>query len=148
MELVPDQKNGRLTAILLLVIAIILVYLIAFHWFFQRHASDAETLGDLRQQLARFQAVASQREPLSAQLAEIRSARDDAELFLPEGNFNEAAASLSTNTGFGSASFDGKRLCRHLSAYVLRDQWRHLTLYQCRSEIHALVDEGEGGVLS
>ena len=99
MELMPDQKNGRLTAILLLVIAIILVYLIAFHWFFQRHASDAETLGDLRQQLARFQAVASQREPLSAQLAEIRSARDDAELFLPEGNFNEAAASLSERLG-------------------------------------------------
>ncbi len=119
MELVPDQKNGRLTAILLLVIALILVYLLAFHWFFQRHAADAEMLADLQQQLARFQAVASQREPLSAQLAEIRNSRGDAELFLPEENFNEAAAALSERLG-QTVKTQADESCRIVSRQPVR----------------------------
>jgi len=99
MLLVPDQQNSRLTAILLLVIAVILVYLLCFHWFLLRHAEYAEEIGDLRGQLARFEAIAAQREPLQEQLAEIRQSRHDANLFLPEGDFNEAAAAMSDRLG-------------------------------------------------
>jgi general secretion pathway protein M len=99
MQVLPDQKNGRLTAILILVIVLIAVYMIGFHWFFQRHAGYAEQIDGLRQQLARFEAAAAQREPLQQQLAAIRESRSDEGLFLEEGNFNEAAAALSERLG-------------------------------------------------
>ena len=99
MQLVPDQQNGRLTAILLLVIVLILVYFVGFHWFFQRHAAYASELSDLREQLARFEAIAAQREPLTAQLNTIRNSRSDEDLFLVESNFNEAAAAMSDRLG-------------------------------------------------
>jgi len=99
MELIPDQQNGRLTAILILIIVVIAVYMLGFHWFFKQHAAYAEELGGLREQLARFEAVAAQRDPLQEQLAAIRASRDDEDLFLEEANFNEAAAALSERLG-------------------------------------------------
>ena len=99
LELVPDEQNSRLTAILLLVVALIVVYMVGFHWFVQRHLDYAEQLSDLRGQLARFESIAAQRDPLQEQLATIRASRDDEELFLTENNFNEAAASMSDRLG-------------------------------------------------
>lgn len=99
MQVVPEQKNSRLTAILLLVIFAIIVYLLFFHWFIVRHAAYADEIGDLREQLARFEAVAAQKETLQEQLATIRQARNDENLFLAEGDFNEAAAAMSDRLG-------------------------------------------------
>ena len=99
MQVLPDQQNGKLTAILVLVILLIAVYMIGFHWFFKRHAEYAEQVDGLREQLARFEAAAAQREPLQKQLAAIRESRSDEGLFLEEGNFNEAAAALSERLG-------------------------------------------------
>ncbi len=99
MQVLPDEKNGKLTAILVLVIVLIAVYMIGFHWFFQRHAEYAEQIDGLSEQLARFEAAAAQREPLQKQLAAIRESRSDEGLFLEEGNFNEAAAALSERLG-------------------------------------------------
>ena len=50
MELIPDQRSSKATAILLLVIALILVYLLLFHWFVLRHREYAEEIGGLREQ--------------------------------------------------------------------------------------------------
>lgn len=99
MQVLPDERSGRLTAVLLLLIVLILVYLLGFHWFFQRHADYAGQIGDLRMQLARFEAVAAQREPLQQQLASIRASREDEGLFLQENNFNEAAAAMADRLG-------------------------------------------------
>ena len=99
MQLVPDRENARLTAILLLVVAAILVYLLFFHWFILRHASYASELGELREQLGRFQAVASQRDVMEDRLRAIRDTREDAALFLAEADFNEAAAAMSDRLG-------------------------------------------------
>jgi general secretion pathway protein M len=99
MQVLPDQQNGKLTAILVLVIVVIAVYMIGFHWFFKRHAEYAEQIDGLREQLARFEAAAAQREPLQQQLAAIRESRSDEGLFLEENNFNEAAAALSERLG-------------------------------------------------
>lgn len=99
IQLVPDQRSSRLTAILLLVIAVILVYLLGFHWFVGEHVAYAEEVSDLREQLARFEAAAAQREPLQAQLAAVRQSRSDANLFLGQDDFNEAAAALSERLG-------------------------------------------------
>lgn len=99
MQLIPDQQNSRLTAILLLAIAAILVYLLFFHWFFRSHADYAGEVAELRDQLARFEAVAAQRESLQQTLASIRQSRQDENLFLVEGDFNEAAAAMSDRLG-------------------------------------------------
>lgn len=99
MQVMPDQQNGRLTAILILLIVMIAVYMLGFHWFFKRHAAYADELTGLREQLGRYEAIAAQREPLQQQLAEIRASRDDADLFLTESNFNEAAAAMSERLG-------------------------------------------------
>jgi len=99
MQVIPDQRNSKTTAILLLGIAILLVYLLFFHWFVQRHRQYAEEIGGLRSQLNRFQTVASQRELLQTQLGRIRSSQNDAGLFLEYPSFDEAAAAMSGDIG-------------------------------------------------
>ena len=99
MQLIPDQRNSKATAILLLVIALILVYLLLFHWFVLRHREYAQEIGDLREQLSRFQSVAAQRQPLQVRLNQIRSSKGDADLFLEYPSFDEAAAAMSGSIG-------------------------------------------------
>ena len=99
MQVIPDQRNSKATAIMLLVIALLLVYLLVFHWFIQRHREYAEEIGDLRTQLNRFQTVAFQRESLQARLNQIRNSQKDADLFLKEPEFDEAAAAMSGRIG-------------------------------------------------
>ncbi len=99
MQIIPDQRNSKTTAIMLLVIALLLVYLLVFHWFVLRHQEYAEEIGDLRIQLNRFQRVASQRESLQARLSQLRSSQKDAELFLEYPEFDEAAAAMSSSIG-------------------------------------------------
>ena len=84
MQVIPDQRNSRTTALMLLVIALLLVYLLVFHWFILRHGEYAEEIGDLRTQLSRFQVVASQRDTLQTQLSQIRNSQKDADLFLED----------------------------------------------------------------
>ena len=99
MQVIPDQRNSKTTAIMLLVIALLLIYLLVFHWFVLRHREYAEEIGDLRTQLNRFQRVASQRESLQARLSQLRSSQKDAELFLEYPEFDEAAAAMSSSIG-------------------------------------------------
>jgi general secretion pathway protein M len=99
MQVIPDQRNSKTTAIMLLVIALLLVYLLVFHWFILRHGEYAEEIGDLRVQLSRFQTVASQREALQARLSQVRNSQKDTDLFLEDPEFDEAAASMSGRLG-------------------------------------------------
>ncbi len=99
MQVIPDQRNSKTTAIMLLVIALLLVYLLVFHWFILRHGEYAGEIGDLRTQLNRFQTVASQRESLQTRLSQIRNSQKDAELFLEDPEFDEAAAAMSGRLG-------------------------------------------------
>ena len=99
MQVIADQRNSKATAILLLVIALLLVYLLLFHWFVLRHREYAGEIGDLREQLVRFQSVAAQRESLQARLNQVRSSKGDADLFLVYPSFDEAAAAMSGSIG-------------------------------------------------
>lgn len=99
MQVIPDQRNAKTTAIMLLVIAILLVYLLVFHWFILRHGEYAEEIGELRTQLHRFQSVASQREVLQKELSQIRGSQKDADLFFDYPAFDEAAAAMSGSIG-------------------------------------------------
>jgi general secretion pathway protein M len=99
MQILPDQRNSKTTALLMLVVAVLLVYLLFFHWFVLRHQEYSEDIGALREQLQRFQVVASQRESMQDQLARLRGSRTDENLFLSEPEFDEAAAALSGRIG-------------------------------------------------
>ena len=99
MQVIPDQRNSKTTALLLLAIAAILVYLLVFHWFVLRHREYAAEIGDLREQLSRFQTVASKRESLQTSLAQISNSQNDADLFLDYPSFDEAAAAMSGGIG-------------------------------------------------
>ncbi|MEJ2385212.1 MAG: type II secretion system protein GspM [Xanthomonadales bacterium] len=95
MSLVPEQGSGRLTAVLLAAIALILVYLVGFHWFIVRHLDYNEEIAALQVQLGRFERVAGQREHYEDLLRELQSRRSDNALFLEGADFNEAAAGMS-----------------------------------------------------
>ena len=99
MQMISDQRNSKATALMLLVIAILLVYLLFFHWFVLRHLEYAEEVGELRSQLNRFQTVAAQSESLQQQLSSIGSSQNDEGLFLIHPSFDEAAAAVSGSIG-------------------------------------------------
>ncbi len=99
MALVAEQGNNRLAAILLLVIAVILVYMLCFHWFIVRHIDYGTEISDLSEQLGRYQRVAEQKARYESMLQDLNSRRPDQSLFLGGEDFNEAAAEMSESLG-------------------------------------------------
>jgi general secretion pathway protein M len=95
MALAAEQGNNRLTAILLLVIGLLLVYLLCFHWFILRHIELGTEISELREQLGRFERVAAQQTLYEEQLEQLRNRKSDENLFLEGSDFNEAAAGMS-----------------------------------------------------
>ncbi len=99
MALVAEQGNNRLAAILLLLIAVILVYMLCFHWFIVRHIEYGTEISDLSEQLGRYQRVAEQKSQYESLLEDLNSRRPDQSLFLGGEDFNEAAAEMSESLG-------------------------------------------------
>jgi len=95
MALALQPGNGRLTAILILVIVLLLVYLTCFHWFILRHLEYSAEIGELSEQLGRYQRVAEQRDEYDRILQDLLERKSDESLFLEGGDFNEAAAGMS-----------------------------------------------------
>jgi general secretion pathway protein M len=95
MSLVPEQGSGRLTAVLLFVITVILVYMLCFHWFIMRHRDYSEEITGLSEQLGRFEHIAARRAEFEGLLQDLQGRRADASLFLEGDDFNEAAATMS-----------------------------------------------------
>lgn len=99
MALAVEKGNSRLTAILIFVVALIVVYLLCFHWFILKQMDYSEEIGGLREQLDRFNRVAALRDVYEDKLRELQSNRSDQNLFLEERDFNEAAAAMSERLG-------------------------------------------------
>jgi len=94
MQLLPNRENNKPLAIGLLVIAAMLIYLGGFHWFVTRHVDLTEEISRLEGSVARFKAAVARRPDLEQRLTELRNERLDNALFLPQSNFNTAAAGL------------------------------------------------------
>ncbi|MCC5866049.1 MAG: hypothetical protein JJU31_13080 [Wenzhouxiangella sp.] len=94
MQLLPDRENNKALAVGLLLIAMIAVYLVGFHWFINRHLEYREDIQRLETQAARFKAAVERGPLLEERLEELRVERLDSALFLPQSNFNTAAAAL------------------------------------------------------
>ena len=95
MALVPEQGSGRLTAVLLFAITVILVYLLCFHWFILKHLDYGEEISGLEEQLGRFERIAAQKGEYETLLSDLEGRRSDESLFLEGDDFNEAAAGMS-----------------------------------------------------
>ena len=119
MQYLPDPKNARTTAVLLLVISLILVYLLIFHWFILRHFDYSTQVSEQRGQLGRYEAVAAQHDATTEQLRRIRESRQDSDLFLDGADFNEAAAGMSDRLGQMVRTLAGDR-CQIVSRQPVR----------------------------
>lgn len=95
ITLAVTEGTSRRTAVLLLAIAVILLYLLGFHWFILRHLEYSEEITALSDQLARYQRVAAQHGRVQEQLESLQNRRSESNLFLQEADFNEAAAAMS-----------------------------------------------------
>jgi len=95
MAAVAQPANSRLTAILILVIVLLLIYLGCFHWFILRHLEYSAEIGELSEQLGRYQRVAAQRGDYETLLQGLENRKSDENLFLEGNDFNEAAAGMS-----------------------------------------------------
>lgn len=96
MKLLPDAKHGRPLAVILLLIAIVLVYFVGVHWWFVApQLQYRKELIDLRDEEARFRAIAQQRTQVEARLEEVRAFEAGNPGFLAEANFDLAASALT-----------------------------------------------------
>jgi general secretion pathway protein M len=95
MAVAAQPGNSRLTAILILVIVLLAVYLTCFHWFILRHVEYGAEIDELSVQLGRYQRVAEQRSDYETLLQGLQSRKSDENLFLEGSDFNEAAAGMS-----------------------------------------------------
>lgn len=99
MALLAEQGSNRLTAVLLFVVVLILVYLLCFHWFILRHREYSEEISDLSAQLGRYQRVAAERPRYESLLQGLENRKSTENLFLEGSDFNEAAAEMSESLG-------------------------------------------------
>jgi len=95
MDLLPDREQGRPLAIGLVVLVLVLVYLVGFHWFVLRHAGLSEQIAAVREDVNRFAAAAAMRETVEQRMQQVRARRGDKRMFLPGGNFDAAAAQMT-----------------------------------------------------
>lgn len=97
MAITAKPENGRFLAVVLLLIAVSLLYFLGVHWWFTaRHLEIAEEMQTLQEQELRFREIAATRKQVEAAHAAVRNYEANNPAFLPETDFDSAAASLTT----------------------------------------------------
>ena len=90
-----QPKDGRLLAVVLLLIVLMLVYLVGVHWWFvapqMQFSSDMQ---DLRDQQAKFSQTIAQKPDIEKRLAEVKAYEQGNQAFLPDADRNAAEAAL------------------------------------------------------
>lgn len=96
MQLLPSAERGRFLAIVLLLIAALATYLIGVHWWFTARQLDISAeMSDLREQELKFRQTAAARGAIEKRLADVRIFETSNPAFLPETDFDGAAAGLT-----------------------------------------------------
>ena len=96
MQVLPSAERGRFLAVTLLAIAVLVAYLLGVHWWFTaRPLEIAGEMRDLREQERNFRETAAKRPDLVKRLADVRAFEASSPAFLPEPDFDSAAAGLT-----------------------------------------------------
>lgn len=95
MRMLPPPGEGRLLAIVLFAIAVLGGYFLLVHWWFVApHAAMASEIGQLKEQEATFRAAIASRPQIEERLREVSAFESASPSFLPEADFDSAAAAL------------------------------------------------------
>lgn len=90
-------KDGRLLAVVLLLIVVLAIYLFGVHWWFvSPHLEFYGQMGDLREQQQRYSRVILERPLIEQKLAEVQAYEQGNQAFLAEADANAASAGLIT----------------------------------------------------
>ncbi|MBX3690807.1 type II secretion system protein GspM [Dokdonella sp.] len=114
LELRP--KDGRLLAVILLAIVVLLVYLLGVHsWFVAPHIGYFGEMRDLREQQQKFARIALERPAIEQRLAEVRSYEQGNQAFLAEADANAASAGLIQRLKQAQSDHTDARRCSVVS---------------------------------
>lgn len=95
MRMLPPPGEGRLLAVVLFAIAVLCGYFLFVHWWFVApHAQMAGEFGQLKEQEATFRAAIASRPQIEERLREVSAFESGSPSFLPEADFDSAAAAL------------------------------------------------------
>lgn len=95
MRLLPQKNNGRLMAVTLTLIVLLLGYLLGVHWWFVApHLEIASQMSDLREQQQRFLETSKQRTEIEKRLTDVRNFEQSNQAFLAQNDAAGAAADL------------------------------------------------------
>ena len=96
MRLANDPRNGRFLAVVLLLIAVLLGYVLFVHWWFVAPLADvAGQMDDLRDQQQRFAGILAQKPLIEKRLAEVRAFEQNNQAFLSDADANSAFSDLT-----------------------------------------------------
>ncbi len=88
-------RDGRFLAVTLLLIVLLLIYLVAVHWWFVApHAQISAEMSDLREEHQRYRQIVAQQPDIERRLEEIRNYEQENQAFLPQNDVNAASAAL------------------------------------------------------
>ncbi len=106
MSVLPSAERARPTAIMLTVIALALAYFLGIHWWFTApHLAISEEMGELREAEAGYRRKSAARPAIEKQLSRVRAAEAASAAFLPEPDFDAAAAGLAQKVDQTVAEF-------------------------------------------
>jgi general secretion pathway protein M len=110
-----QPKDGRLLAVVLLLIVLMLVYLVGIHWWFvapqMQFSSDMQ---DLREQQLHFRQTTAEKPEIEKRLAEVKAYEQGNQAFLSETDANAASAALIQRLKQAMSGKDEKR-CQNVS---------------------------------
>jgi general secretion pathway protein M len=90
-------KDGRLLAVVLLLIVLLCIYVFGVHWWFvSPHLEYFSQMSDLREQQQRYARVIAERPAIEKKLADVRAYEQGNQAFLAEADANAASAGLIT----------------------------------------------------
>ncbi len=96
MRPATDPRNGRFLAIVLVLIALLLGYLLLVHWWFVApDLAISAQMQDLREQQQRFAGILAQRPAIEKRLAQVRAFEQGNQAFLADADANSAFSDLT-----------------------------------------------------
>ncbi|MDR3389264.1 MAG: type II secretion system protein GspM [Rudaea sp.] len=96
MRLLPEARNSRFLAVVLLLIVVMIGYVVGVHWWFVApHLAIADQMHDLAEQQQRFRQMAGQRTEIEKRLTEVRTFEQNNQAFLTDADSNSAFSDLT-----------------------------------------------------